>query len=490
MDIFKRPFTIGAVCITVVSILSYHFTEFSVLFILIALAVLVFCAVKIDKKYIFVLLVVFASFINLILQYKAVLDVKNIDGKTVHGKFTIVSEPVKFDEYTRYNVKPINSKEIPNNTKYLFFDYTSTNVFMGDVVEAEIKLSSTDGKYRLYDYGNSVFGKASVKKLDLTGERNSIYKFAANIRKFIKNKISSNFDAECASLIMAITIGDTSNITDEFSMDIQAVGIGHILVVSGLHLSIIMSGVYSIIDRIFYNKYLRAVISSIILFLICLVCGFAMSVIRAAVMFAIASFAPVFNRNNDLISSLMTSFCAILAVTPFAIFNVSFQLSVLATLAIIWTVPFYLKLTVKYFNISSKKVISILKIIYIPIFSMVFTLPVVSYIFGFVSVLAPITNLLVTFAVTALLALTAVALICSVIPILKLLTPVLFLLASWCAKYIIFVVNTLAKLPITIAIFSDAIYLVSILLILFVIIFMYIYEYSHNKKRSDFFVKL
>ena len=55
---------------------------------------------------------------------------------------------------------------------------------------------------------------------------------------------------------------------------------------------------------LFYNKYLRCLLSIIIIAIIAAVCGFTMSIIRAGTMFVIMSFAPVFNRENDYLNSL------------------------------------------------------------------------------------------------------------------------------------------------------------------------------------------
>ncbi|MBQ8267797.1 MAG: ComEC/Rec2 family competence protein, partial [Clostridia bacterium] len=217
--------------------------------------------------------------------------------------------------------------------------------------------------------------------------------------------------------------------------------------------------------------------------LIYAVCGFTMSISRAGVMFVIAGLAPVFNRENDSLSSLLTAVTAVLIGAPFTIFNLSFQLSVLSTLAIIWAVPFYYRVITERFNISSKIVKTLLSTVLCSVFAIIFTLPVTIKIFGYVSIISPITNLVISYPVMIALIFNILALILSVIPITNIFSKFFFWIAGLSSRFIVLSVNALAELPVTVAVLPQSAFLWSLLVIAAVIGYMYYYEFK--KKRSD-----
>ncbi|MBR5472533.1 MAG: ComEC/Rec2 family competence protein, partial [Clostridia bacterium] len=352
-------------------------------------------------------------------------------------------------------------------------------------VNATLKLSIVEeyDEYFISDYSSGVYTTANMIKLKKSGDYNLFYKTAGNIRSYVKNTISSRFNGDTSGLLVALTTGDKTLISDKFLANIKTTGISHVVVVSGMHLAIIMMAVFWCLDRMFYNKYIRCLVSLISVILISAVCGFTMSISRAGVMFVIASLAPAFSRENDSLSSLLTAVTAVLISAPFAIFNISFQLSVLSTLAIVWVVPYYSKLIQKKFNIKSKILKFLIDTFLCSIFAIIFTLPVIIKTFGFVSIVSPITNFIISYPVMIALIFNIASLVLSTIPLIRVVSTVLFFVAGVCSRFIVFIVNLIAKLPITVAVLPQSAFWWAILLIAMVIGFMYIYEFK--KKRSD-----
>ena len=200
-------------------------------------------------------------------------------------------------------------------------------------------------------------------------------------------------------------------------------------------------------------------------------------------MFIIAGLAPIFNRENDSLSSILTAVAVVLVATPFAIVNVSFLLSVLSTLAIIWIVPFYYNAIIKCFNIASKFLKTIVASVLCSIFAVVFTLPVTIKIFGYISIVSPITNLIINLPVTIALVLNILAVIVSIVPILNVASLALFYMAGLCSDLTVLVVNSIARFPITVAVLPKIAFWWSIFLIITIIGYMYYYEFK--RERSD-----
>lgn len=456
-------------------------------FAIIAVTLILLAVAVFYKKYnyITVALAVVIFALSLFFQFNQIDVINRYNNQKINGRFLVVSEPEAYDNFNTVTLKVEGNSILPQNTKYLAFDYKQTKLKTGDIVDATLKLSAIEryDEYRLYDYSNGVYATASVVELEKRGDSNGFYKMAGNIRAYIKETVSSHFSSDTAGLLVALTTGDKTLLSDQFLSNVKTTGISHVIVVSGMHLSIIMMAVFWCVDRLFYNKYIRSLLSVAAVVLISTVCGFTMSISRAGVMFIIAGLATVFNRENDSLSSLLTAVTAVLIGAPFAIFNVSFQLSVLSTLAIIWAVPFYYRVIIKRYNISSKIVKTLLSTVLCSIFAIIFTLPVTIKIFGYVSIVSPLTNLVISYPVMIALILNIFALIISVIPIVKILGELLLWIAGLCSRFIVFSTNSIAKQPITVAVLPQSAFWWSLVVIAALIGYMYYYEYK--RKRCD-----
>ena len=484
MNILKRPMFFAAVTSALTAVISLYFFKTAFVFLALAAVLILFVATKYKFEYFSVFIAVLIFGISLFGEYQKIEKIKISDGAKVKSEFIVLEEPIKSDKFNRFTAKALKGGDLPKGSKYVLFDYDKTDVSSGDIINAVIRVTAIKSadEYRLYDYGNSVYASGSVLSAKSTGKTNKFYKFCANICEYVTAKSNSVFDKNTVGFLIALTIGDKSQLSDKFLNNVKTTGISHIIVVSGMHLSIILSSVFLLLDKLFYNKYVRSALSLAFVILISGVCGFTMSVTRAGVMFVIMALAPLFSRENDSLSSLCTAVVGVLISAPFAVVNVSFLLSVMSTLAIVWAVPFYTAFVKQKFKISSKAIEILLNIVFCSVFAMIFTLPITVKTFGFISVVAPLTNLLVTYPVMLALICNVAAMLLSVIPVLNILSYPLFLVANYSARFIIFVVNKMADLPVTVAVLPKSFIVFSLVLIALIIAYMYIYDLK--KKRS------
>lgn len=487
MNILKRPMFWAALVSGVSAALSLFVMPLSFVLIAVSIIILLFITVYYKKyQYITVTLAIVLFTVSLIAEFTKINNLKRSDGEKITGLFLVTEDVTDHGKFNSVTLKEISCNTIPNNVKLLTFDYEKYNLKMGDVVNATLRLSivKNHDEYMFSDYSSGIYATASMIKLKKSSNYNLFYKTAGDIRSYVKETVSSHFNGDTAGLLVALTTGDKTLISDKFAGNIKTTGISHVVVVSGMHLAIIMMAVFWCLDRLFYNKYIRCLISFLSVILISAVCGFTMSITRAGAMFIVAGLAPIFSRENDSLSSLLTAVTAVLISAPFAIFNISFQLSVLSTLAIIWVVPFYSKLIKECFNIKSKILDVLIDTFLCSVSAIIFTLPVTIKTFGFVSIVSPITNLVISYPVMFALIFNIVALIISVVPFINILSTVLFFVAGLCSRFIVFIVNKIAQLPITVAVLPQYYFWFAIIVILIVILFMYFYEFK--KKRSDF----
>lgn len=483
MNILKRPMLWATVVCSVTSAVSIFSASYAVIFVIVSVALLAVISFK-KSKYIVVIFAILCFFVSLLIQQSKIEKLKSNNHVQISGEFVVLEEPTFYEDFNTLILKSINCQELPKNVKLFCFDYELTQLKMGDVVTAQFDLKAVEqsSKYFYSNYGDGVFATASIKSINVKGYH-SLYRNIFNARNKVKNIISNKFNGDESGLLLAVTTGDKTLFSKEFLSNVKTTGISHIIVVSGMHLSIILTAVFLLLDKLFYNRFLKALFSVIVVLLIAVVCGFTMSVLRAGAMFFIAALAPLFNRESDSLNSLLFAVVLVLITAPYAILNISFQLSVLSTLAIIWVVPVYYSAVITKFNINSKILKSILNVILCSIFAMIFTLPVTIKTFGFVSIVSPLTNLFVTIPTTVTLIINILAVMLSIVPVINALSNLLFVIAGFGSKTIIYIVNYIAKLPITVAVLPKYATWWSVLIIGLVVGYMYIYKFM--KKRSE-----
>ncbi|NFL81645.1 ComEC/Rec2 family competence protein [Clostridium botulinum] len=146
----------------------------------------------------------------------------------------------------------------------------------------------------------------------------------------IKNKVykmlEENLGKRKAGLISSIAFGYSECLDDEDKEYMKSFGIIHAISVSGLHVAI----VYSVLRR-----FLGVKIGLIATIIYVLFTGSNYSSIRAFLMLSTLELSYLLKRNNNSISALSMSGIILLLMRPYAVFEVSFHLSYLATLGII-----------------------------------------------------------------------------------------------------------------------------------------------------------
>ncbi|WP_083461399.1 DNA internalization-related competence protein ComEC/Rec2 [Cellulosilyticum ruminicola] len=114
----------------------------------------------------------------------------------------------------------------------------------------------------------------------------------------------------------------------------STVGIGHILCVSGFHVALVISfllGSCSFIG-LSYNK--RYIVSMVGIWLYAVLTGLSTSTVRVSVMASLIMVARMIWAEEDFWTSIALSACIILIWRPYSLFNMGFQLSFAAVIAI------------------------------------------------------------------------------------------------------------------------------------------------------------
>ncbi len=446
--IFNRPMAACALFSILGILILYKNQSVALsLLILFSLFAAAFCLITKSKK-IFVVSILFlavcASAVN---EFQTVKDLETLNNKVVNADFVALEDSYNTGKVTKVSVYCRNSDVIPKNSKFSLYYFLDEELNCGDTFTATVKLKSLeDNQYKMYNFGNMIYMDCRLLKITNRYSPNKFFEKIGNIRRYMINTISDNFSDDISSVLIALNCGDRRYLSKEFYSKVLVCGVAHIMVVSGLHISIIIGFIFKFFEKVYYNRYLKSIISIIMIFMICAVCGFTLSVIRAGIMFIFFVLAPVFKRSNDGMNSLGAAVILILFFSPFSVYSVSFLLSVTATLSVVWIAPFYSDIIIEKLHIENKFIKGIVVTLCVSVSAMIFTAPITIAVFGTFAILAPIAFLLITFPVTYALEFNTLAVALSSIKGIALLSKPLFIISGACAWYIKMIIDNLGIL--------------------------------------------
>jgi len=163
--------------------------------------------------------------------------------------------------------------------------------------------------------------------LSVTSNDFTIEKGIYNFRKKLSNHFDNVYSEQTLAFIKGFIYGDKGEFTTEQLNAFYNVGLGHILVVSGLHFGIMFLILQWLLTKLKFNQIHKILIINIILFLFLGITGFKISSIRAFLMILLLESVYFIDRRLDLLNFLSFLSIIIILVNPLSIYSVSFLLS-------------------------------------------------------------------------------------------------------------------------------------------------------------------
>lgn len=205
-----------------------------------------------------------------------------------------------------------------------------------------------------------------------------------------------------SALLSGMVLGVKSNLTKEFKKALESTGTIHIVVVSGQNLTLLAGFIMSI--SAFLGRKKTLVLTLSVLLLYCLLTGFQIPVIRAALMFLFVSIAQFFNREGDTFWILLITALLMLIFNPNWLLSISFQLSFLATVGVVVVAPILIT--------RLKFIPSIIKEDFgVSVAAFLMTLPIIAINFHRISLLGVLVNIFVLWTVPIIMISGAVAML-------------------------------------------------------------------------------
>jgi competence protein ComEC len=188
----------------------------------------------------------------------------------------------------------------------------------------------------LRDNGVSVLGSAEAEDIErlpgFSGSRIELWR--TRVHASIIAKIQQLWPASEASLMDAMVLGEESFLRNATRTEYQRSGTYHVLVVSGMNLSILAFAIFWLLRQFRVDPAAAAVTTVVVSFAYAFVVGVGPPVWRAALMLAIYLGARLLYRRRNMMNAIGAAALGVLIVDPRALFGASFQLTFLAVFII------------------------------------------------------------------------------------------------------------------------------------------------------------
>ena len=225
----------------------------------------------------------------------------------------------------------------------------------------------------------------SVEKQD----KAVIKKVLASIREKMVSRLCIEMDGETGSFLAGMIFGEKQQLDDDVKTSLYRCGIGHILAVSGLHVSVIAAVVMALLNRLKVNKYVSFVLMNVLLMFIIALTEYPVSAIRAVIMLEIAYSARLFGQQNDSLNSLSIAALLICITDCYAVYSSGFLLSVCGTFGAAVFAPFM----AEGINRENRSGRALSAVVYAVCVSLA-VMPCTMIYFDEVSLISPIANIL------------------------------------------------------------------------------------------------
>jgi competence protein ComEC len=275
------------------------------------------------------------------------------------------------------------------------------------LLEGRLETPPEDEEFSYRDYlaRQGVYSLMPFARLGLVarGQGNPLLSRVYTLKERALQMVYRLYPDPEASLLAGILLGVEGGIPPDVKRAFQDTGTAHVIAISGFNIAIIGGLFATLFLRLLGapRRFLAAGLSAVVIAFYALLVGAGPSVVRAAIMGVLSLFAVQLGRRQDGLNSLAVVAAVMLVFSPFLLWDVSFQLSFMATLGL---VVFAGMMTVGFANLASRRLPEstaqrlarpVGEYVLFTLAALVTTLPVIAYHFGRLSLTALIANPLI-----------------------------------------------------------------------------------------------
>ena len=334
---------------------------------------------------------------------------------------------------------------------YFYKDERSRGLRIGDGLSIQSRIRENSNWHRgtfdyrryleIHGFTGSTFvssWKWQKVRVSLEGlsrlERTKLY-FLRLRSRLLKRLAVDDSSEDQYAVVAAMALGDKSALTKDLREVYAVTGASHVLALSGLHLGII----YTLLSLLIVGRRWQMV--SQMLIVLCIwafvfLVGMSTSVVRSATMLTVYALLSLGYRDKMTVNTLAFTAIVMLTVHPLSLYDVGFQMSFMAVLAILVFMPLLESLFPREYLLSHQTVRWLWSMVAVSVSAQIGVAPLIAYYFGRFSCYFLLTNFIVIPAATLILWLSPVVLLFPslaylLLYIVKCLNTVLGQMAAW-----------------------------------------------------------
>lgn len=338
----------------------------------------------IKPKYVFLIISLICGMI--LAFFRISFELKGLDYmRQLYNQAVIVSgiiegDPETSETGTSFKIADLrfSEEEIKCSGNIYVSSYKNETIERGDKIVLKGKFTEGFGTYGGYMYRPEIVSLYRPEPGDLV----------LKIRNHFANRIRSLIPESEVSLGLSYLLGMKAGLSDELDENLRTVGLVHIVVASGAHLSILVEIARKMFGRV--SRFSGLLFSILfILFFMCMV-GWTPSILRAGVMSILTVVAWFSGRKIAPWRIILTVMAFTLMINPMFIINLGWLLSFSSYIGIMILGP---KLTAYFYGDKKPKFLS--SMILTTISATIMTLPIILYYYGQISLISVIANILI-----------------------------------------------------------------------------------------------
>lgn len=399
-----RPFCIATIGAILGIIIGLYLNSI-VLFVVLVLGLIVILVKKSFKKVIIIFLIfscIFTIYTNYLENKYSDINSKYKDKKTTFEAIVISDKESKEykDVYEVQIIKPEKFKIILNikhSGEPILLEYGDKIKFTASYEEPSTSRNYGGFSYMQYLKTKGIAGTANIKpyQVEVIG-KNGIFvvkKIIHDIKKVAISKIKEILPENSANLCTGIALGEISDLSEKIKEDFTKSNLLHMLAISGANISYMLGGIIVVVERFKIHKRWSKVFLIIFLIFFMELVGFSSSVARACIMAIFQLLAGLLFRKSDIYQNLAISSLIILAINPYLLLDIGFQLSFGGTIGIVIFAKKLLNNSKSEDRIVKKVIYSIKEICMVTLSANLLIIPIMMLHFNTVSLTFLISNI-------------------------------------------------------------------------------------------------
>ena len=209
----------------------------------------------------------------------------------------------------------------------------------GMLVLPELPRNPGQFNRRIYESGKKIdFYLENPTVLEVKEQRSGVREVVEIWKTEMMNRCEKIYPDAEASILEAMLFGEKRELSGDIKELYQAAGISHVLVISGLHISLLALAVAGILRRLGFPMPVWVILSVGVLAGYGILIGQSTTAVRALLMFFVLQGARLLGRSYDLLSALAFAGILMLLDNPDLILDGGCRLSFCAVIGVGWYV--------------------------------------------------------------------------------------------------------------------------------------------------------